>query len=81
MEKNIKQTNKDVFSKDYLDRMLVKLLIRVGVFAIVVTVIGILATPLIMSVYYSWRWMFLYSAYLIIILLVIAFGFGKGQSS
>ena len=73
MEKNIKQT-KNEFSKDYWDRLLVKLLIRVGVFAIVIIVMGVLVTPVIMSYYYSWRWMFLYSAYLIAILLVIAFG-------
>ena len=50
-----------------------KLLMRIGIFAITVTVIGVLATPVIMSVVYTWRWMFLYPAYLIIILLALAF--------
>ena len=50
-----------------------KLLMRIGIFAITVTVIGVLATPVIMSVVYTWRWMLLYPAYLIIILLALAF--------
>lgn len=66
-------TEKDVFSEEYWDRVFIKLLMRIGIFAITVTVIGVLATPLIMSAVYTWRWMFLYPAYLIVILLAIAF--------
>ena len=70
----MKQKNRDpVFSEEYWDRVFTKLLMRIGIFAITVTVIGVLATPIIMSVVYTWRWMFLYPAYLVVILLAIAF--------
>ena len=38
----------------------------VGGLAITVTVLGVLVTPVIMSVVYTWVWMFLYLAYLIV---------------
>lgn len=43
-----------------------RLIMGVGSLAITVTVLGVLVTPIIMSLVYTWVWMFLYSAYLII---------------
>lgn len=73
MKSTRKGSGREVFTEEYWDRVFVKLLMRIGIFAVVVTVIGVLATPIIMSVVYTWRWMFLYPAYLVIILLAIAF--------
>lgn len=70
---NRQKTDSEIFRSEYWDKVFLKLLMRVGIFAITVTIIGVLATPIIMSVVYTWRWMFLYPAYLVIILLAIAF--------
>lgn len=70
---NRQKTDSEIFRGEYWDKVFLKLLMRVGIFAITVTIIGVLATPIIMSVVYTWRWMFLYPAYLVIILLAIAF--------
>ena len=68
-----KDSGREVFTEEYWDKVFTKLIMRVGIFAITVTVIGVLATPIIMSVVYTWRWMFLYPAYLVVILLAIAY--------
>lgn len=73
MKRTNRDSEKDIFSEEYWDKVFTKLLMRIGIFAITVTVIGVLATPLIMSAVYTWRWMFLYPAYLIVILLAITF--------
>lgn len=62
----------EIFKGEYWDKVFLKLLMRVGIFAITVIIIGVLATPIIMSVVYTWLWMFLYPAYLIIILIAVA---------
>lgn len=41
-----------------------------AVLTIAVTVLGVLAIPIIMSLMYSWYWMFLYVGYLLVILYV-----------
>lgn len=41
-----------------------------AVLAVAVTIIGVLAIPVVMSVMYSWYWMFLYVGYLVVILYV-----------
>lgn len=40
------------------------------ILTIAVTVIGVLSIPIIMSLMYSWYWMFLYVGYLLMILYV-----------
>ena len=67
------KTDSEIFRGEYWDKVFLKLLMRVGIFAIMVTIIGVLATPIIMSVVYTWMWMFLYPAYLVIILIALAF--------
>lgn len=62
----------EIFKGEYWDKVFLKLLMRVGIFAITVTIIGVLATPIIMSVVYTWMWMFLYPAYLVIIFIALA---------
>ena len=76
MKSTRKGAGREVFTEAYWDSVFVKLLMRIGILAITVTVIGVLATPIIMSVVYTWRWMFLYPAYLVINLLAIAFDRG-----
>lgn len=70
---NRQKTDSEIFRGEYWDKVFLKLLMRVGIFAITVTIIGVLATPIIMSVVYTWMWMFLYPAYLVIILIALAF--------
>ena len=70
---NRQKTDSEIFRGEYWDKVFLKLLMRVGIFAIMVTIIGVLATPIIMSVVYTWMWMFLYPAYLVIILIALAF--------
>lgn len=70
---NRQKTDSEIFKGEYWDKVFLKLLMRVGIFAITVTIIGVLATPIIMSVVYTWMWMFLYPAYLVIILIALAF--------
>lgn len=41
-----------------------------AILTIVVTILGVLITPVIMSITYSWYWMFLYIGYLVAILYV-----------
>ena len=40
------------------------------ILTIAVTVLGVLSIPIIMSLIYSWYWMFLYVGYLLVILYV-----------
>jgi len=70
---NRQKIDSEIFRGEYWDKVFLKLLMRVGIFAITVTIIGVLATPIIMSVVYTWMWMFLYPAYLVIILIALAF--------
>lgn len=49
-----------------------QILFYVCILAVIVTVTGVLALPVIMSVVYSWLWMFLYLAYLIVAVVVFA---------
>ena len=70
---NRRKTDSEIFRGEYWDKVFLKLLMRVGIFAITVTIIGVLATPIIMSVVYTWMWMLLYPAYLVIILIALAF--------
>jgi len=44
--------------------------------AMIVTVVGVLALPIVMSIAYSWWWMFMYVAYLLAAL-IIAVGFSS----
>lgn len=37
------------------------------------SVIGTLATPIILSIYFTWYWLFIYSGYLLITLYVILY--------
>lgn len=53
-------------SRRYWERFYRHLVMAVGGLAITVTVLGVLVTPVIMSVVYTWVWMFLYLAYLIV---------------
>ena len=76
MKRTNRGSGREIFTEEYWDKVFMKLLMRIGIFAITVTVIGVLATPIIMSVAYTWRWMFLYPAYLVIILLALAFDRG-----
>jgi hypothetical protein len=69
---NRQKTDSELFKGEYWDKVFLKLLMRVGIFAITVIIIGVLATPIIMSVVYTWMWMFLYSAYLLIIFIALA---------
>lgn len=73
MKRTNRGSGREIFTEEYWDKVFMKLLMRIGIFAITVTVIGVLATPIIMSVVYTWRWMFLYPAYLVIMLLALAF--------
>lgn len=41
-----------------------------AILTIVVTTLGVLATPIIMSLMYAWYWMFLYLGYLAAIVIV-----------
>ena len=41
-----------------------------AVLTIAITVLGVLSIPIIMSLMYSWYWMFLYVGYLLVILYV-----------
>ena len=61
----------------YWERFYRHLVMAVGGLAITVTVLGVLVTPVIMSVGYTWVWMFLYLAYLIVGLVSWAL-IGKG---
>lgn len=70
---NRQKIDSEIFRGEYWDKVFLKLLMRVGIFAITVIIIGVLATPIIMSVVYTWMWMFLYPAYLVIILIALAF--------
>ena len=60
------QENQGYGSRQNWERFYRHLIMAVGGLAIMVTVLGVLVTPVIMSVVYSWVWMFLYLAYLIV---------------
>lgn len=54
-----------------------------AVLTISVTTLGVLATPIVMSIMYAWYWMFLYLGYLALILIAAILAarynlFGKG---
>lgn len=44
--------------------------------AMIVTVVGVLALPIVMSIAYSWWWMFMYVAYLLAAV-ILACGFSS----
>lgn len=46
-------------------------LIIAAMVAIAVTVIGILATPVVLAIHFSWYWLFLYIGYLLITFYVV----------
>lgn len=46
-------------------------LIVAAMVAIAVTVIGILATPVVLAVNFSWYWLFLYLGYLLVALYIV----------
>lgn len=49
--------------------------------AMIVTVVGVLALPIVMSIAYSWWWMFMYVAYLLAaVILACGFCGPKGRS-
>lgn len=73
MKQQRSERDSNIFSKDYWDIVFAKVLMRVCVIAISVTIIGVLITPVIMSVVYSCRWMFLYLAYLAIIIFAFVY--------
>ena len=56
MKRTNRGSGREIFTEEYWDKVFMKLLMRIGIFAITVTVIGVLATPIIMSVVYTWRW-------------------------
>ena len=46
-------------------------LIVAAMVAIAVTVIGILATPVVLAIHFSWYWLFLYLGYLLVALYIV----------
>lgn len=60
-------------NRRHWERFYRHLVMAVGGLAITVTVLGVLVTPVIMSLVYTWVWMFLYLAYLIVGLVSWAF--------
>ena len=46
-------------------------LIIAAMVAIAVTVIGILATPVVLAIHFSWYWLFLYLGYLLVALYIV----------
>lgn len=52
--------------------MLLKLAVTIAaIVAIAVTVIGILATPVVLAIHFSWYWLFLYLGYLLVALYIV----------
>ena len=54
-----------------------------AILTVSVTTLGVLATPIVMSIMYAWYWMFLYLGYLALILIAAVLAgrnnlFGKG---
>ena len=72
MEDDRKRADDEILQEEYWDRVFLRMFLRVGVFAFAVTVVGVLATPVVMSLMYTWLWMLLYPVYLVVILMVIA---------
>lgn len=52
-----------IFSERYWKRVFLRVLMISLVLSIIITVLGVLAIPVIMSLIYSWFWMFLYVLY------------------
>ena len=54
---------------NYINLLKLTLIIAAMV-AIAVTVIGILATPVVLAIHFSWYWLFLYLGYLLVALYI-----------
>jgi len=55
---------------NYINLLKLTLIIAAMV-AIAVTVIGILATPVVLAIHFSWYWLFLYLGYLLVALYIV----------
>lgn len=55
---------------NYINLLKLTLIIAATV-AIAVTVIGILATPVVLAIHFSWYWLFLYLGYLLVALYIV----------
>ncbi len=60
----MKNKENRIFSERYWQRVFLHTLMFTGITAIIVSTVGVLALPVIMSYLYSWKWMFLYLVYL-----------------
>lgn len=57
---------------NYINLLKLTLIIAAMV-AIAVTVIGILATPVVLAIHFSWYWLFLYLGYLLVALYIVVY--------
>lgn len=55
---------------NYINLLKLTLIIAAMV-AIAVTVISILATPMVLAIHFSWYWLFLYLGYLLVALYIV----------
>lgn len=55
---------------NYINLLKLTLIIAAMV-AIAVTVIGVLATPVVLAIHFSWYWLFLYLGYLLVALYIV----------
>ncbi|MCC8043876.1 MAG: hypothetical protein LIP12_00045 [Clostridiales bacterium] len=63
----------EVYSKSYWNKFFTKMAMYLAIIAMAAILLGTLAMPVVLSVVYSVKWMFLYPVYLILSITILCF--------